>query len=269
MRRARRHLVALAVAGLLLGTGCTAQEDERADAGRADTGRASPPGVEAEFVSDDGAVTVHQVQQMSVVIEGPEGVVHTDPTGGAERYAHLPAPDVILVSHEHAEHYDAATLEELVEPGTLLVVPPYVMDQLPETLRGDAVPLANGQRHEDGPVVIETVPAYGVDGVAAEWHPEGRGNGYVVTVGGRRVYVAGSTQATPEMLALDDVYLALLPLYPPYATGPEEAVKALSAFVPEYAYVYQYNSERTRDDFVRRAAESVTETTVVAPEIGS
>jgi hypothetical protein len=71
------------------------------------------------------------------------------------------------------------------------------------------------------------------------------------------------------MLELEDIYLALLPLYPPYATGPEEAVDALSVFAPEHAYVYQYDSERTRDDFVRRMNDSATETIVIAPEIES
>lgn len=264
MPRTHRRVIALAVAGLLVGTGCSAQ-----DTGRADAGLASPSGAEAEFVSDDGDLTVDQVQQMSVVIQGPEGVVYTDPTGGADRYAHLPAPDLILVSHEHDEHYDAATLEELVGPDTVLVVPPYVMDRLPGTLRGDAVPLTGQERFEDGPVAVEAVPAYGVRGEAAVWHPEGRGNGYVVTVDGRRVYVAGSTQAVPEMLELDDIYLALLPLYPPYAAGPDELVNALAAFAPEYAYVYQYDSELTRAEFVRGMADSSTETSVIAPDIES
>lgn len=236
---------------VLLSTGCTTQSAS----------------AETDFVCDRGTITVEQVRQMSVVIEAPEGVIYTDPTGGGERYTDHPPPDVILISHEHHEHYDAATLAELVGPDTQLVVPPYVMDALPKELKDNAVALANGHRSERGSIAVEAIPAYGVSGEAESWHPRGRGNGYVVTVDGRRVYVAGSTQATPEMLELDDIYLALLPLYPPYAMGSDDGVAAVATFLPEVTYIYQYNSAETRDNFVQRMDAASIETTVIAPDI--
>lgn len=259
----------LAVA-LVLSAGCSTGVAERADGAQTsahlDDGQ-SPQRADLEFVSEHCSFTVEQVRQMSVVIETPDGVIYTDPTGGGERYADHPPPDVILVSHEHHEHYDVATLHDLTGPDTQLVVPPYVMDSLPDDLRKNAVSLANGQRSERGPIAVEAIPSYGVSGEAERWHPRGRGNGYVVTVDGRRLYVAGSTEATPEMLALKDIYLAVLPLYPPYAIGPDDAVAAVSTIVPEFTYIYQYNSEQTRDDFVQRMDESPVDTTVIAPDI--
>lgn len=221
-----------------------------------------------QFQSDSGEIFVWAVQQMSVVIQTPHGVIYTDPTRGGRRYAGYHAPDLILISHEHDEHYDARTLTDLVGPSTRIVVPPYVMERLPESLRGSAVSLANGQSMELGAIRIEAIPSYGLSGQAERWHPRGRGNAYVVTVDGQRLYIGGSTEAVPEMLALRDIDIAFLPLYPPYALGPAEAANAVSVMQPRSVYVYQYNNLRTRDDFVQRIGSNSTRPRIVAPDIG-
>ncbi|ANF57840.1 MBL fold metallo-hydrolase [Halotalea alkalilenta] len=222
-----------------------------------------------KFRSASGDITVSPVRQMSVVIEGPGGVIYTDPTGGLARYSDYPAPDVILISHEHDEHFDADTLAAIVGPDTQLVVPPYVMQRLPVGLRGAAVSLANGEKSDFGSIEVEAIPAYGINGRSERWHPRGRGNGYVLTVDGRRIYVAGSTDATPEMLQLSDIYLALLPLYPPYALGPDAAVRAVLTLMPEFTYIYQYRSVRTRNEFLRKIESASTESNIIARNIDS
>jgi L-ascorbate metabolism protein UlaG (beta-lactamase superfamily) len=221
-----------------------------------------------QFQSDSGDIFVRAVQQMSVVIQTPDGVIYTDPTGGAGRYVGHHAPDLILISHEHGEHYDARTLKDLVGPTTRIVVPPYVMERLPAGLKGSAVSLANGESTELGAIRIEAIPSYGLSGQAERWHPRGRGNAYVVTVDGQRLYIGGSTEAVPEMLELRKIDIAFLPLYPPYALGPEDAVNAVSVMQPRSVYVYQYNNVRTRDDFVQRIGGASTRPRIVAPSIG-
>jgi L-ascorbate metabolism protein UlaG (beta-lactamase superfamily) len=221
------------------------------------------------FNSDTGEIRVSQVRQMSVVIEAPSVVIYTDPTGGKARYAGRPAPDVILISHEHHEHYEKDTLEELAGANTRLIVPPFVMEQLPAGLRSKAIPLGNGKLSELGSITIEAIPAYGLMGEAAQWHPRGRGNGYVINVDGRRIYIAGSSDATPEMRQLKDIDIALLPLYSPYALGVDDAVTAVSSFKPDVAYIYQYNSIRTRDEFVDKMKNDPGTTTIIARDIGS
>lgn len=222
-----------------------------------------------KFSSDNGEIAVRQVQQMSVVIEAPAGVIYTDPTGGKVRYNGHPSPDIILISHEHHEHFDADTLEVLAGANTRIVVPPYVMERLPRSLRSRAVSLGNGETSEFGSIKVEAVPAYGINGESRRWHPQGRGNGYVVTVDGRRIYIAGSTDATTEMLQLRDIHIAFLPLYPPYALGVDDAVHAVANFKPEFAYIYQYNNVQTRNEFVRKMKSTSTATTVIARDISS
>ena len=88
-----------------------------------------------------------------------------------------------------------------------------------------------------------------------------------MTVDGQRLYIAGSSEAIPEMLALRDIYLAVLPLYPPYALGPEDALRAVTAMQPVLTYVYQYNSLQTRNDFVGLIEASDVPTSVIARDI--
>ncbi|MGE7991109.1 MBL fold metallo-hydrolase [Pseudomonas sp. NPDC089554] len=220
------------------------------------------------FQSDSGDILVSAVQQMSVVIQTPKGVIYTDPTGGGRRYGGHNAPTLILISHEHDEHYDAQTLQHLAGPNTRIVVPPYVMERLPDSLKGSTVSLANGQSTELGGFRVEALPSYGLDGQAERWHPRGRGNAYLVTVDGQRLYIGGSTEAVPEMLALRNIDIAFLPLYPPYALGPVEAVKAISVMQPRSVYIYQYNNLRTRDEFIQRIGSMATGARIVAPDIG-
>jgi L-ascorbate metabolism protein UlaG (beta-lactamase superfamily) len=222
------------------------------------------------FSSDSGIISVAQVQQMSVVIRTPIGIIYTDPTGGKSRYDGHPTPDIILVSHEHHEHYDADTLEEIVGDNTQLVVPPFIMEKLSPKLKGKAISLANGTSSELGSIRVEAIPSYGLTGQSAQWHPKGRGNGYVVSIAGRRIYIAGSSDAVPEMLQLKDIYIAFLPLYPPYALGVDEAIKAVSSFKPEITYIYQYDSIRTRDAFVEKMRDNNQgDTRVIARDIGT
>lgn len=221
----------------------------------------------SSFSSATGTIIVSQVMQMSVVIETPAGVIYTDPTQGKTRYSAYPTPDLILISHEHHEHFDSTTLEQIAGSNSRIVVPPFVMQQLPVSLKSQAIALANGEISELGNIKVEAVPAYGLKGQSARWHPFGRGNGYVLTVDGQRLYIAGSTDATPEVLQLKNINIAFLPLYPPYAMGVNDAIQAVQAFKPQFTYIYQYNSQSTRDDFIQKMNKSSLNTTVVAPDI--
>ncbi|MDF3125215.1 MBL fold metallo-hydrolase [Rheinheimera sp. 1928-s] len=222
---------------------------------------------ESSFALATGSIVVSQVMQMSVVIETPAGVIYTDPTQGKSRYSAYPTPDLILISHEHHEHFDHTTLEQLVGPTTRIVVPPFVMQQLPASLKSQAVALANGEMAELGNIRVEAIPAYGLRGQSARWHPFGRGNGYVLTVDGQRLYIAGSTEATPEVLQLQNINIAFLPLYPPYAMGVNDAIQAVQAIKPQFTYIYQYNSRSTRDNFIQKMNNNPVNTIVVAPDI--
>ena len=187
----------------------------------------------------DGDITVHPVDHASLVLGFGDAVIYVDPVGGAARYEGLPAPTAILITHEHGDHYDAPTLEAIAGNAPL-IVNPAVYDMLPDTLKANATAMANGDAGEVAGLPIEAVPAHNTTADRMQYHPEGRDNGYVLTLGDKRVYIAGDTEPTEEMLALTDIAVAFLPMNLPYTMTPEQAAEAINTFKPAIVYPYHY-----------------------------
>jgi len=162
--------------------------------------------------------------------------VYVDPVGGAKPFAGLPKPDLVLVTHPHFDHFDPKTLEAVVPAGgqTVLVVPKTVAEKIPETLRARVTVkvLTNGERAEVLGIAVEAVPAYNTSPGKEKFHPKGRDNGYVLTIGGKRVYIAGDTEDTPETRALKGIDVAFLPMNLPYTMSVEKAAEAIREFRP-------------------------------------
>lgn len=189
---------------------------------------------------EGGEIVVRPIRHASLVLVVPGMTIYADPVGGAALYEGQPRPDLILVTHEHGDHFDPATLAALVGDGTKLVTNPAVHDKLPDDLKARATPLANGETTSVGEVEIEAIPAYNMTEDRTKYHPKGRDNGYMLTVGGGRVYIAGDTEDTPEMRALKDVLVAFVPMNLPFTMSPQQAAQGVAAFAPDYAYPYHY-----------------------------
>ena len=191
------------------------------------------------IATSEGDIIVHPVEHASLVLGFADAVIYVDPVGGAALYEGLPAPTAILVTHEHGDHYDAPTLEAIAG-GAPLIVNPAVYDMLPEALKANATAMANGDTGEVTGLPIEAVPAHNTTADRMQYHPEGRDNGYVLTLGDKRVYIAGDTEPTEAMLGLADIEVAFLPMNLPYTMTPEQAVAAINTFKPRIAYPYHY-----------------------------
>jgi L-ascorbate metabolism protein UlaG (beta-lactamase superfamily) len=172
--------------------------------------------------------------------------IYVDPVGGIKPFADLPKPDLMLVTHIHFDHFDPATLAALIPAGgqPVIVAPKTVVEKLPETLRGKTrvKVLANGEKTEVAGVAIEAVPAYNATPGKERFHPKGRDNGYVLTMGGTRVYIAGDTEDTAEMRALKGIDIAFLPMNLPYTMSVPKAADAIRQFRPRIIYPYHYRS---------------------------
>lgn len=192
------------------------------------------------FQTASGDITIHPVQHASFVMETPAGVIYVDPVGGAEPYAEFPSPSLILVTHEHGDHYDAATLSAVMGEDTQLITNPAVHDMLPEDLVARAEALPNGTSSAFGDVTIDAIPAHNTTEDRLQFHPEGRDNGYVLGFPEFRVYISGDTEPTPEMLALEDIDLAFLCMNLPFTQTAEQAAEAVTQFRPKVVYPYHY-----------------------------
>ena len=186
-----------------------------------------------------GDIIVHPVDHASLVLGFGDAVIYVDPVGGAARYDGLPAPTAVLVTHEHGDHYDAPTLEGIAG-GAPLIVNPAVYGMLPERLKANATAMANGDTGAVAGLPIRAVPAHNTTADRLRYHPEGRDNGYVLTLGGKLVYIAGDTEPTPGMLELTDIEVAILPMNLPFTMSPEQAAEAINTFKPRIVYPYHY-----------------------------
>jgi L-ascorbate metabolism protein UlaG (beta-lactamase superfamily) len=165
-------------------------------------------------------------------------VIHVDPVGQYADYSKLPKADLILITHEHRDHLDPKVVAMLRQPGTQILVNPAGAAKLP-----GAVVLKNGEKKTVAGLQIEAVPAYNLvhkRESGEPFHPIGRDNGYVITFGDKRIYVAGDTEDTPEMKALKNIDVAFLPMNLPYTMTPEMVADAAKAFKPKILYPYHY-----------------------------
>jgi L-ascorbate metabolism protein UlaG (beta-lactamase superfamily) len=211
----------------------------------------------------EGEIVIHPVSHASFVMKTPLWTIYVDPVGDAALYEGLPPPHMVLITHEHPDHFDAATLAAVIPGNVPLITNPAVYDLLPDDLRARATSMGNSDKATlEGGVLIEAVPAYNTTPDRLQYHPEGRDNGYVVTVGEQRVYIAGDTEDTPEMRALTDIFIAFLPMNLPYTMTVEQAADAVAAFAPQYVYPYHYN-DSDLDAFEAMVTESGVATEVV------
>jgi L-ascorbate metabolism protein UlaG (beta-lactamase superfamily) len=192
------------------------------------------------FETTTGEVTVHPVAHASIVLETPAGVIYVDPVGDAGLYADMPAPNFILVTHEHGDHYNADTLAAIATEDTALISNPAVFDKLPADLKARTTAMANGESARAGEIGIAAIPAHNTSEGRMNFHPVGRDNGYVVSVDGLRIYISGDTEDIPEMRALENIDVAFVCMNLPFTMDIDAAASAVAEFAPTYVYPYHY-----------------------------
>ena len=170
-------------------------------------------------------------------------VIHVDPYGRVADYGSLPKADVVLLTHDHGDHLDPAALAKIRTAATQVVMTAGCADRV-----DGGIVMANGDHRAVEGIAIEAVPAYNIEHQRSPghpYHPKGAGNGYILTFGDTRVYVAGDSENTPEMKALTGIDVAFLPMNLPYTMTPEMVADAARAFRPRVVYPYHYGDTDT------------------------
>ena len=196
-----------------------------------------------------GALTIQPQVHATLVLSLPNLTIYADPTGGAANYTGLKAPDLIVITDIHGDHFDLKTLAEVSTASTVLVAPKAVADKFTSDIKGKVVVLANGESTTQSGIVIKAIPMYNLPASTTDpRHPVGRGNGYVLTIGGKNIYLSGDTQGIPEMRALKNIDIAFVCMNLPYTMDVNEAADAVLAFKPKIVYPYHYRGTNGLSD---------------------
>jgi L-ascorbate metabolism protein UlaG (beta-lactamase superfamily) len=190
-----------------------------------------------------GPITIQPIQHATLVLSTANVTIYSDPVGGAKMFTGLKSPDIILITDIHGDHMDAATLAAVRTPNTIIVMPQAVADKLPDSLKTKAMIMHNGDKGAQMGIGIEAIPMYNLPGPSANMHTKGRGNGYVLTIGGKRVYISGDTQGIPEMRDLKKIDIAFVCMNLPYTMDVKEAADAVLAFKPVIVYPFHYRGQ--------------------------
>jgi L-ascorbate metabolism protein UlaG (beta-lactamase superfamily) len=200
-------------------------------------GQAQPPSADT-FPTPDGPLVLAFIGHGSLRISLGDKQIYIDPVSQYGDYRTMPKADLVLITHQHGDHLDTAAIDAVRKPGTVVIATALCTDKLP-----DATVLKNGDSGTYAGVPLKAVPAYNLlhkRPNGTPFHPKGDGNGYVLTLGGKRIYVAGDTENIPEMADLKDIDIAFLPMNLPYTMTPEMVAEAARSFKPKILYPYHY-----------------------------
>jgi len=192
------------------------------------------------LVTADGSVVIHPVNHATLVLEWNGTMVYVDPVGGAAPFQSMPRADLILITHAHGDHLNSASMDAVQGSNPAIVVPSVAYSSLNTAQRQVTTILTNGGSATLKGITVEAVPAYNL---TVSNHPKGVGNGYVLTIGGKRFYIAGDTEDTPEMRALDAIDIAFLPMNVPYTMTVAKAASAVRELRPKVVYPYHYRNQ--------------------------
>ena len=187
---------------------------------------------------DELEVKVTALRHATFVLEFGDQTIIVDPVDGLD-YTFLSEPTAILITDVHPDHWHMETVAMLMGTGTKVVAPEAVAD----SWGGIDTVLEHGEFADAEGILIEAVPMYNIERGPRKdelYHPEGRGNGYVVNIGFERVYIAGDTECIPEMQELEDITMAFIPMNLPYTMPPSEAAECVKTFMPRVVYPYHY-----------------------------
>lgn len=190
-----------------------------------------------------GKLSIQPILHATLAMTWNNITIYVDPYGGEKAFAGLAAPHLILITDIHGDHMNLETLKAIETARALIIAPHAVREKLPEELANQTIPLANGTTHEQFDITITAMPMYNLPETADSRHPKGRGNGYVLEIGGKRIYISGDTEDIAEMRGLTDIDVAFVCMNQPFTMTVEQAASAVLEFKPKIVYPFHYRGQ--------------------------
>ena len=191
-----------------------------------------------------GQLTIQAVNHASLVLTYQHKNIYVDPVGVSDAYKGLGTPDLIMITDIHPDHLDPKTIDAINTAHAILLVPQAVADKLPVTTdKSKLVILKNGQATTQLGIAISAIPMYNLPESPTAFHTKGRGNGYVLKIGGKNIYISGDTSDIPEMRSLKNIDIAFVCMNLPYTMDVKTASQGVLAFKPKVVYPYHYRGQ--------------------------
>lgn len=196
--------------------------------------------------TDSGDITIQPIMHSTLILTYNNKTIYIDPYGGAEGFKRNPNADFILITDIHGDHLNIKTLDSLDTKRAQFIVPQAVADKLPKEYQNQITVLENSQSIHRGDLYITAIPMYNLPEASDAKHPKGRGNGYIINMGGKNIYISGDTEDIIEMRNLRDIDVAFVCMNLPYTMDVNQAASAVLEFKPKIVYPYHY---RGKPDF--------------------
>lgn len=201
------------------------------------------------------SIPVWPVSHASFAIQLNGKTIYFDPVGNASEYKDLPKADLVVLTDIHQDHMSPQTIDSITNGEVPIVAPQAVQDQFPKNLQGRVQVMNNGDVNNYFDIEIKAIPMYNLREEAKQMHTKGRGNGYVLTSNGKKIYVSGDTEDIPEMRSLTGIDVAFICMNLPYTMPVDSAIDAVLDFKPKKVYPYHYRGQDGLSDVDRFKAE--------------
>jgi len=192
--------------------------------------------VPANVVASD--IKFHPIKHATFVIQSKAATIYVDPVGDPKLFDNYPKPDIILITHIHRDHLNKEVVDNIKRPDTLIICTKDAETQLKE-----GKILNNGESLNHHGIIIEAIPAYNLTPERLKFHPEGRGNGYLISISGKQIYISGDTEDIPEMKSLENIDYAFVCMNLPYTMAESQAASAVLTFKPKVVFPYHYRGK--------------------------
>ena len=209
-----------------------------------------------------GDIQITPIMHSSVQLEYGGKVIQVDPVAAYDnvdlpllgKFDALKQADLILITDVHPENLDLAEIAKLRKGGAPVIMPAAAASEAGAKIPAPTTVMANGDKKTVGDVAIDAVPMYNMQHGPKPgefYHPKGRGNGYVMTLGGKKLYFMGDTECTAEAKAVKDVDVLFIPMNMPQTMTPGDAAECIKAIQPKIAYPYHYEGQKRDEAFLK------------------
>jgi L-ascorbate metabolism protein UlaG (beta-lactamase superfamily) len=207
-----------------------------------------------------GDLIIYPITHATIVLQWNGTTIYVDPHGSKERFDGLNSPDLILITDIHGDHMNLKTLDAINTDDARFIVPTAIAAELTLKFGSQLQVISNGEIAEIMGFSIEAIPMYNLPESPDSRHTKGRGNGYLLTFGGQRIYVSGDTEDIPEMRGLEGIDVAFICMNLPYTMNVEAAASAVLEFAPRIVYPFHYRGAGGKLSDIKKFKRLVNET---------